>query len=89
MLQKSAFSILMRKSLQIRREYHQFKPRDKLQAYDFPLPHDIQVSSVTYNKCEIYFLRNIKYAESVFILTGIYDFIDFVGSSKGYTIVPI
>ena len=56
MLQKSAFSILMRKSLQIRREYHQFKPRDKLQAYDFPLPHDIQVSSVTYNKCELYFL---------------------------------
>ena len=56
MLQKSAFSILMRKSLQIRREYHQFKPRDKLQAYDAPLPHDIQVSSVTYNKCEIYFL---------------------------------
>ena len=86
MLQKSAFSILMRKSLQIRREYHQFKPRDKLQAYDAPLPHDIQVSSVTYNKCELYYIR---YAKSEFILTGIYDFIDFVGSSKGYTIVPI
>ena len=49
MLQRSAFSILIRKSLQIRREYHQFKPRDKLHAYDAPLPHDIQVSSVTYN----------------------------------------
>ena len=48
MLQKSAFSILIRKSLQIRREYHQFKPKDKLQAYDAPLPHDLQVSSVIY-----------------------------------------
>ena len=49
MLQRPAFSILIRKSLQIRRQYHQFKPRDKLHAYDAPLPHDIQVSSVTYN----------------------------------------
>ena len=53
MLQKSAFSILIRKSLQIRREYHQFKPKDKLQAYDAPLPHDLQVSSVIYDNFEI------------------------------------
>ena len=66
MLQKSAFSILIRKSLQIRHEYHQFKPRDKLQAYDAPLPHDLQVGSVIYNNCEIDFL---KYAEIEFILT--------------------
>ena len=56
MLQKSAFSILIRKSLQIRREYHQFKPKDKLDA---PLPHDLQVGSVIYNNCEIDVLRKV------------------------------
>ena len=25
------------------RKYHQFKPKDKIQAFDAPLPHDIQV----------------------------------------------
>ena len=29
------------------RKYHQFKPKDKIQAYDTPLPHDIQVSFYT------------------------------------------
>lgn len=27
------------------RKYHQFKPKDKIQAFDAPLPHDIQAQS--------------------------------------------
>ena len=25
------------------RKYHQYKPKDRVQSYDGPLPHDIQV----------------------------------------------
>ena len=28
------------------RKYHQFKPKDKVQLYDTPLPHDVQVFSI-------------------------------------------
>ena len=44
------FNLIIRKGVEpgrlfkvVIRKYHQFKPKDKVQVYDAPLPHDIQV----------------------------------------------